>query len=475
MENVCPEISLSSKRQEANMADLISKQLALLIKLDISGCDVSDQGVDVITAVLLKTASLKEFSIANAKLNTATAIRILTALKNIFSLEILRLDNNDIEDEATNSLITVINHNHLIKELNISCNKLSPSGIVPVIQTLSKITHIKVLDISRNFKNSSSASKIEDLAITLASCSTLQELSMSDNNLTFTDVLKITQALRSHPSLKIFNINNNIASFFLECEFLVDIILSTNHQLTDVSVCGRNIRPRFNDEFLFFPLNCDENSNRFILQNLYLTRFALVNRFFSNINTKEKSSGNIVFYDIDYNGGTFYNEDHDFAIVIPPGAVSQEESIQIQATASHFSPYKIPNGCYPVSSYFWLSSCHTFKIPVYLIMGHYAEISDLEDIENLCLLQTCAHDLTSEEELVMKEVSSGVYFDRDISYCVFATDHFCSFCVGKKCMHIPGKFSALLYTYDTVERYFAEVCFCPAPCDCKKVICSYIV
>ena len=464
---------------------MILKQLAHLIKLDISGCDVTDQGAEMITEVLLKTTSLKEFSIANAKLTTAVAIKILTALEKICSLQMLKLNNNDIEDEAANGIANVISNNHLLQKLNISCNKFSASGLFPIIQTLSVSTNMKLLDISSNFKNYSSPDEREYLGITLPNCYTLQELNISNNFLTFTDVLKIAQAFRSHPTLQILNMSNNIISYFLECEFLMDLILSTNHVLANVNVCDRNIRPRFNDDCLFFPRNCDENSNRFMLQNLYISQYALLNRItpantvgIPGIHTdyivaKEKcpvSCQSIISYYVDYSGGVFYNQEHDFAIVIPPNAVSQGESVQIQATASRFSQCKLPDGYHPISSHFWFSACYTFKLPVYLIMSHYAKIENLKDIDNLCVLHAYDHDLSSEEEPVMQVVSSGVYFDYEISYCVFATDHFCSICLGKNNTHIPGKFVSFLYTNDTDREYFAEVCFCPAIGDCIKVI-----
>ena len=483
MKNVCPEVSLSNRKQQIDMTDMISKQLALLIKLDISGCNFSDQGTDMITEVLLKTSSLQELSIANANLGSTLAIRILTAFTNIFSLKVLKLNNNNIEDEATSSLVTVINHNHLIKELNISYNKFSPSGIIPVIITLSN-ANIQILDISGNFKSSGSF-EIEDLVSALVECLVLQTLNISDNHLTFSNVLKVTQALKNHSSLKIFNVSNNITSYFLECEFLVDIILSNNHQLTDINICDRNIRPRFNDNCLLYPLNCDETSERFVLQNLYLSQYALVHRHAqtvtADVNTNfikvnERcpfSSEKIVSYYFDHNGGTVCNEDHDFYIVIPPGAISTEACVEVQATASRFSQCKLPDGYYPISSYFWISACYAFKIPVYLIMGHYAKVRNLEDIENLCVLQACDYDQMNEEELVMNKVTSGVYFDYEISYCVFATDHFCSICLGKNNKYIPEHFVAFLYTNETDEKLCAEICFCPITRDCTEVITVY--
>ena len=482
MESVFPEASVTSKKVEAE------KQLAPLTKLDMT---VTDQGADVITKVLLTTSSPKELNIANAKSKTTIAIKCLNALE-IFSLKVLRLNNNDIDDEAADCIAALISHNSLIEEANISCNKFSASRLIPIIQSLSMAKNFKLLDISSNFRNCSSTDAVKLLSTTLAECSTLRELNVSNNLLTFSNVLKIAEALRNHPNLEIFNISKNITSYFYECEFLMDIILSTNHLLTNINVCGRNIRPRFNDKCLVFAPNCTEDSNRFILQNLYFSQYSLVNMHAQAANSTGKSIGfndseekypiyreKIVSYCVDHNGGTFYNEDHDFAVVIPPGAVSQGDCVQVQATANRFSHCKLPDGYQPISSYFWLSACYTFKIPVYLIMSHCAKIRNLEDIDSLCVLHACDHDMTSEEELVMKKVPSGVYYDYEIGYCAFTTDHFCSICLAKENKFIPGKFLAVLYTYSTNEEYFSEVCFCPATCDCIEVttlcfVCIYV-
>ena len=147
------------------MAELILKQLALLTKLDLDGCNVTDQGADVITEVLLKTTSLKVLSIANAKLNTTLTIKIFTALEKTTLLQILRLNNNNIDGEAVGSIAAIISNNHLLEQLNISSNKFSVSGLSPVIQTLSVSKNIKILDISGNFKTNSSSDEIEYIVL----------------------------------------------------------------------------------------------------------------------------------------------------------------------------------------------------------------------------------------------------------------------------------------------------------------------
>ena len=466
VKSIDPAASVTSKKTEAEC------KLTLSTKLDMN---VTDQGANMIAKVLLTTSSLKELNIANSRLKTTIAIKILTTLE-FFSLKVLRLNNNDIDDEAADCIAAVISHNCLLEELNISCNNFSASGLIPIIQSLSMAKNIKLLDISSNFKHCSSTDEVEHLSTTLAECFTLQELNVSNNLLTFSNVLNIAEALRNHPSLENFNISNNITSNFFECEILMDIILSTNHLLTNINVCGRNIRSQFYDKH--------KDSNRFTLQNLCFSQNTSVNMHAQTANSADKSIGlsfkraeekyliyreKMVSYCVDHNGDIFYDKNHDFAVIIPPGAVSQGHCVQVQVTANYFSHYKLPDGYQPISSYFKLSACYTFKIPVYLIMSHYAKIRNLEDIDSLCVLHACDHDMTSEEEMVMKKVPSGVYYDHEIGYCAFTTDHFCSFCLAKMNKAIPGKFLALLHTCSTNIKYSLEVCVCPALCHCEEV------
>ena len=445
----------------------------------------SSQWVDKFTVSSSKAISLQGFDIVNFTFNPTIVGKFFMGLVNVSSLKVLKVNNTDIGNDVVDC-IKAVSKNCCIEELNISSNNFTASGAAEVIQALSRT--VKILDISSNFEVPICSGEINMLTGALAGCVLLEELNISHNLLTFDNVLQIAQVVRSHPNLRAFNMSNNITSYFLECEFLIDVILSTNAVLKNLNVCGRNIRPRFKDVCLFSPLPCDENSNRFVLQNLYCMKHVLTNNMFdqvvSNVPTEYTRATETcpipnerkTFYYVDCNGGTFYNQEHDFAIVIPPGAISQGDCIELQLTASRFVPHKLPDGYFPISSYFWLGAHYTFKIPVYLIMRHYAVIEKLEDIDQLCVLQECFHDHTndnSEGKILIKKILNGVYFDYDIGYCIFTTNHFCSVCLYKEKEYIPEHFSAIFYTFDTKieteKAHVAVVCFCPSTCDCIEV------
>ena len=402
-------------------------------------------------------------------LNSSKATKIINALKNTLSLRVLNISNNDIDDGVTDSITAVMLSNRFIEKLKVSHNKLSYAGVLNIVNGLSET--IKVLDISSNFVLSDN---ISDLATALSKFPLLQELNMSQNLLRLTNVLTIAQFLSHHPTLQTLDLSGNNISFSSACEFVVDVILSVNQTLVNLNVCGRNIRPRYIEDYLS-PPDSKINSNRFTLQHLHLLQHpsSLTNdHLIKVVETCPMLSEDIMSYYVNHLGGVFYNQYHNFALVIPPGSVAQGDCVEIQATADYFSPYTIPDGFYPISSNFWISANYVFSTPVYFIMNHYAKIRSFEDINKLYVLYKCAHDPNvMSSDLMMSTVSGGVYFDCDIGYCVLATNHFCTYCEAKTDMMIPEYLIGCYYTYDEPSsgHYIAEVCFCPSNYNCKKV------
>ena len=379
----------------------------------------------------------------------------------MLNLTTLNVSEWKINDEEVDVMIAVMKNTSL-ENVDIKYNKIRSL----MINMLS----LKVLDISKNFITS------EALAIVVLESPTLEELNLSQNLLTFSSVVKIAQCVRNHSSLKVLDLSDNVVSFPSACEFIVDIILSVNHKLINLNICGRNIRPRFVDGYLSSPnIHCNENkSSGFVLQDFYLLQHFPSNYYTHNnlIRANETcpvSKEDICSYYVDHKGGMFYHH-HNFGIFFPSGAVMQGDFVEIQATSNHFGPYEIPDGFYPISSFFWISANYTFKLPVYVIMSHNANIRNIEDISHLSVLQTCDF-IVDGEKYIMTQVTDGVYFDNKIGFCVLATDHFCSYTQAKDTKTIPEFLRASYFTYDVIgDAHIAEVCFCPSNCrDCEKV------
>ena len=467
-------MTLGSRKPEVNISSLIVDKLTLLQALNISGLNITDRSTDLIVAILSITLSLKLFDLSYSKLDAEKCIKVLGALKHISTLQCLRIRYSAVSDDAADYITAVIGSCKM-EELDVSNNELSSIGMIKIINALSKSNAIKVLDIS---KNCVLINNVKKLSAALTNCFSLQELNLSQNSLMFTGVVRIAQGLTGHPNLKHLNIEKNITSSFSECEFLVDLVLSTNQSLQYLNVCGRNIRPRFVEDCLSPPPNCKEDASKFIFQNLYLSQYMLLNS--ANSQNKHRyvmvtecpvAGENVSSYQIDHNGASIYDAEHNFALIIPPGVISQGESITVYATTSRFGTFKLPDGYYPVSSFYWISAGHHyFNSQVYLILNHF---SGARNLESMRVAEACDIN-TGEESLVMKETSGQVYFDSDINYCIIATNHFCSYCVLSKRKGGDKQFIALYYTYDddttgSHKAHIAEVCFCPFNANCIKV------
>ena len=471
MEDICSQVILTSKRCKISIEKLLIGHLRLLTTLNVSGCNITDQGTNMMAAIFLETISLENLDLSNTLLNSDKVIKINNSLKIVSSLRNFNISNNDIDDRASDSTTAVILSNSLIEKINLSHNRMSYTGILNIANALSK--QIKVFDISNNFIASDNTT---DLATAVSKCPVLRELNVSQNLLTLNNVLTIAQFFRNHPTLQALDLSGNTISFYSACEFIVDIILSVNQTLTHLNVCGRNIRPRYIEDYLSSP-SSKGNSGGFIFQNLYLLQHSILHA--TNIQTKfikvEETcsifSKDIISYYVDYLGGAFYNQYHNFAIVVPAGAVTQGECVEIQAAANYFGPYIIPDGLYPISSCFWISANYKFKAPVYIIMSHYAKITNLKDISKLHILQNCTHHLNDMNKDLMNIIPDGVYFDNENGYCVLATEHFCTYCGAKSDKDIPEYLTACYYTFNEPSSgsLIAEVCFFPSTYSCRKV------
>ena len=172
-------------------------------------------------------------------------------------------------------------------------------------------------------------------------------------------------------------------------------------------------------------------------------------------------------------GGVMFIEEYGVKVNVPNGAIEDYCVIEIQATASLFGPYNIPNDCHPISAYVWIGASYTFKQLIEVEIEHHADISNSKDISQLCVLKVCCtNDCTkrNSHHHMMHEITQG-YVIRD-SVCTLYTNHFCSYCLAARRTELPDRIIVYHYLpedYKSVDEFKAEVCFCYDLNCCKKV------
>ena len=179
---------------------------------------------------------------------------------------------------------------------------------------------------------------------------------------------------------------------------------------------------------------------------------------------------------INHTGGELLINDYMISIQIPENAVSKEDIVLVEAAASFFGHYEMPDDCQPVSAYLWLRAKYTFKKQVKITIPHYAAISTEDDKSAISVLVASEEDtIKTKEGKVMYEMQEDNSYDYEVegAFCVYRVQHFCSNClVKKKLKNLPDRIVALHYFPKSKLTAFniqTEVCFCYDIEYCKKV------
>ena len=105
-------------------------------------------------------------------MNLHSSIFTLNSLKAITTLKVLHLNSNQIYEEASQALASVILHNTELEELDFSNSNLG-EGMLVIIKALQQITSLRSIDLG-NTNISKEASG--ELALAIQSNKHLQEL-----------------------------------------------------------------------------------------------------------------------------------------------------------------------------------------------------------------------------------------------------------------------------------------------------------
>ena len=177
----------------------------------------------------------------------------------------------------------------------------------------------------------------------------------------------------------------------------------------------------------------------------------------------------------DYNGGELLIKEHAVKVTIPIGAIDKGCHVQIEAAASLFGPFIIPEGYHPISAYVWIGACYEFKKNLIVEIEHDIVVCE-EIMSELCVLTACEKDICGEKEkFIMHEDNCKYQYEINKSTCKFFNHHFCSKCLALKDTKPVSPKRIKVYHYVPMDyrskvEFITEVCFCYDLLLCKKVI-----
>ena len=374
----------------------------------------------------------------------------------------------------TNSLIIMMDDSAFV-EMSFVCRTIAesfPSGLFHV-----KDNHIKHL---------------------IDNISTLTMLDLSQSHMELTVMIQIAKSLCHNTKLRQLNIYGNVETFSSEVEFIIDVIMSAKTNLLELIVNDTNLRPRLKNYSKI--LTGADDVESFSLQHLYIANkfpLYLSNHYIFKENYVKRLDGDkkseevretcpfdhaeIFIHYVDYKGGIYYYKDHDVALFIPPGAILQDDYVEINVSTSFHAPFNVPLNYSRISSYVWIGANYDFKIPVYLVINHFLDIKSIGHNRKLTAFEACKlhRIMNSDETVVMQEIATS-YFDADLQYCVISTCHFCTYCLAKlkkqddNFVIEKNLFHARYFTYQEEEfqnnvSYVAEICCMYRNINCYQV------
>ena len=183
---------------------------------------------------------------------------------------------------------------------------------------------------------------------------------------------------------------------------------------------------------------------------------------------------------LDYDGGELLIKEHAVKVTVPFRAIEYNSMVQIEAAASLFGPFIIPEGYHPISAYVWIGACYEFEKNLAIKLEHDIVVSEETDISELHVLTACEEDICSGEDnqifYKMHEDTCEYNYELNKSTCTILTSRFCTKCLSAKGKAKKAK-RIIMYHYlpedfKSVFEFITEVSFCYDLKFCKEV-CNY--
>ena len=224
----------SNKLQSSIFVILESlSEVSSLQKLELHDNEISEEGSKMVASVVINNTELEHLVLNNNSFGEGV-IYILEALQGLVSLQLLDLGNTRMPKEVCEDLALVIEYNCL-HTLKLYGNNLQSSAIV-ILQALSNISSLSVLDLQSNQLNKNAGTYLSNVILNNAE---LNQLLLGDNNIG-KGVLYIAKALQNVKSLKMLGLQYN--RFPAEVSQELGLAIQANQCLQVLLLSGNSLQ-----------------------------------------------------------------------------------------------------------------------------------------------------------------------------------------------------------------------------------------
>ena len=185
--------------------------------LNISNQEISDYGVVAISKYLKINNTIQELDISRNAVSNIGIVYIGEALHVNTTLQVFNISHNNISNDGAVIISECLRNNNTLQQLNMSHNQISDVGAISIGKALQINTTLQIFHISHNNITDGGALAIgEALAgkdnnineeVVSIQISALQNLDMSDNDISSKGIITLSEFLRNNNKLRIFNIS----------------------------------------------------------------------------------------------------------------------------------------------------------------------------------------------------------------------------------------------------------------------------
>ena len=197
---------LTNKGVNKATSALCLQRINLLKCLHLGGYCITESVVDTISAAIICNPLLEEIAVISSKLGTVGITALMNALKRLFYLKVLTLNDNEIEEDAGKNIAEVINNNTGLEKLYLNNNNLKGVGVKQLCEGITQHTSFKLLQLEDNDITGEAADALGSL---IRKSKLLEIICLGNNRLETADVDKLSNALKCLRNLKILTMFNN--------------------------------------------------------------------------------------------------------------------------------------------------------------------------------------------------------------------------------------------------------------------------
>ena len=133
-------------------------------------------------------------------------------------------------------------------------------------------------------------------------------------------------------------------------------------------------------------------------------------------------------------GKVYHNEQNDFRLKIPEGAIPEGQRVTIDIGVALYGPIRWPQGFRPVPPVFWICvrgrNDFQFRKPVEITIDHCLRLDRGTDIQSLGLTFVKArHSQNNSGKYELSPANGAQDFHSDLCHGTLTTNHFCCLCI----------------------------------------------